>query len=186
MATNNPVNVNLSGQTGTGNFVGGTAPTFTTSWKYAASGFVVKDNNNNNALSFTTTAAATTYLDISNSATNAPTLSAVGINSGLNLAVSGSGIIGIYNNSTALLATFTSNGTAVNYLDFRAKSTGVAPQIYALGTDTNIGLDVVVQNTASFSVKNSTGTLAIVTSGAGTIVNQVTLSGVTSTNSPTI
>ena len=53
MTTNNPVNVNLSGQTGTANFVGSTAPTFTTSWAYAASGFAILDNNGNKQITFT-------------------------------------------------------------------------------------------------------------------------------------
>jgi len=88
MATNNAVDTSLSGQTGTGNFVGATSPTITTP--------TVVDSNGNNALTIGTTGSAVNYLEIFNRATGAaPYISSVGSDSniGLLLNMKGTGIL---------------------------------------------------------------------------------------------
>jgi len=67
MATNNAVNVTLSGQTGTGTFVGSTSPTITT--PVIAQ---INDSSGNEQLIFTAAASAVNYLEILNSSTGNP------------------------------------------------------------------------------------------------------------------
>lgn len=65
MATNNAVNNSLSGQTGTGNFVGSTSPSLTSPIVTDA----IYDTNGNKVLNFTPVANAVNYVDAQNSAT---------------------------------------------------------------------------------------------------------------------
>lgn len=82
MATINVVNTTLSGQTGTGTFVGNTAPTLSgtisdTIKLTSTSGIL--DSNGNILLGFTTVASAVNYLAISNNpTTGAPILKSLG------------------------------------------------------------------------------------------------------------
>lgn len=115
-----------------------------------------------------------------------PTIRPVGAtNLGLDIGALGTGSVRILNNSTAPIATFTSNGVPVNYLDFRGKSTGVAPAILALGSDTNVGLDLFSQGTGTIGFNNSTGIIGSITAPASPI-NYVSLGAVITGGTPTV
>jgi|SRR6185369_3605012 len=154
MTTNNPVNVNLSGQTGTANFVGSTAPTFTTSWKYAASGFAVLDNNGNNQFTFTTTASAVNYINFTNnSTTHYPQISGTGSDTdvGIHFQTKGVGNFTFTNDSAINMLTLTPIASGVNYFAMTAATTGNAPTFQSAGTDSNVGWTISSKGTGSFT-----------------------------------
>lgn len=109
MATNNAVNTSLSGQTGTGNFVGATSPTITTP--------TIVDSNSNNVLTIGTTASAVNSLEIFNRATGAaPYISSVGsdTNIGLLLNLKAAGVLQIGTTSSTPIQIF--SGTAEQHI----------------------------------------------------------------------
>ena len=78
--TNNAVNTNLSGQTGTGPFVGSTSPTITTPEIVTS----INDSNGNIAIHFTPALSAVNYIEISNNTTgNAPVIGSAGADSNI-------------------------------------------------------------------------------------------------------
>jgi hypothetical protein len=101
MTTNNAVNTTLSGQTGTGTFVGATSPTLVTPVLGAASATSVKltaasnvfiDSNNNNMVAFNPVASSVNYMQFTNNSTGGgPAIAAVGSDSNITLAFVGKG-----------------------------------------------------------------------------------------------
>lgn len=93
MATNNAVNNSLTGQTGSGLFVGSTSPVLTNPYIPA-----IVDVNTNTILLFSSVASAVNYLTINNSATgSAAALSSSGADSniGIDINTKGSGSVKI-------------------------------------------------------------------------------------------
>lgn len=160
MTTNNPVNVNLSGQTGTANFVGSTAPTFTTSWAYAATGFIIKDNNGNSQITFTTTASAVNGFNFTNSITTvAPTFSAVGsdTNIGIIHQTKGTGNHVFSGGSGVVMLTLAPIASGVNSFSMTSATTGNGPTLNAAGSDSNVSMTLATNGTGSI-VCTSNGT----------------------------
>lgn len=139
MATNDAVNVGLSGVTGTGNFVGATSPILITPTLGVATGTSLKfsgnngliDSNGNELLALSPTASAVNYWTIANAATAGnPILSMTGSDSNIigylqgkgtgTIAVKGTGTndsaaagyVGEYISSQILFASATSLTTA--------------------------------------------------------------------------
>jgi hypothetical protein len=95
MATNNAVDVPLSGSTGTGNFVGATLPTFATNIQFNTSQGIA-DTSGNFILNFTKVVTAVNYVNIENNSTgNTPQISAVGSDTNVTLRLLGQGTGGI-------------------------------------------------------------------------------------------
>ncbi len=95
MATNNQVNVGLSGSSGTGNFAGVNAPTFispiTNSLKFNANTGLL-DSNGNSILVLNPLSSAVNYVRVSNAATGQfPALAAIGGDANTTLFLQGSG-----------------------------------------------------------------------------------------------
>ena len=89
----NPVGNSLTGQTGTGAFVGSKSPT-------------IYDTNGNKELTFTTTASAVNYLTITNAATgNGPILAANGTDTNAPLVLQGLGNSGVATQGTSTNST---------------------------------------------------------------------------------
>lgn len=75
-----------------------------------------------------------------------------------------------------------SSASAVNYMQFNANAVGSSPQIYALGTDTNIGVDVVLKGTGRL---RASGVNVPTISSADTLTNKaLTSPTLTSGNAP--
>jgi len=92
MATNNPVNVGLSGATGTGNFVGSTAPTIVTP-KIAA---INDPPNNTKVVDIVGVASGVNYVQLGNAVTTGPAfVAAQGADSNIALNIKGKGTSGI-------------------------------------------------------------------------------------------
>ena len=92
MATNNAVNVGLSGSTGTGNFVGSTAPTLVTP-KMAT---IYDPTQNLEIFQISGVVSGVNFLDVTNAvAGNPPALSAVGNDSNIDLLLQSKGTSGV-------------------------------------------------------------------------------------------
>ncbi len=92
MTTINSVYVGLSGQTGTGNFVGANTPTITTPKIITG----ILDTNGNNLLSITAAGSAVNYIGISNnSAGNSPGFAATGSDTNIIFSLMGKGTGGV-------------------------------------------------------------------------------------------
>lgn len=153
MTTINAVNTSLSGQTGTGNFVGAIAPTFTTSWAYAASGFAILDNNGKNQITFLTQASAVNYFNFQNSATTfPPTFSATGsdTNVGFNFQSKGVGSY-TFNGGTVNILTLTPIASGVNNFAMTAATTGNGVSFQAVGSDPNVPMNLGTKGSGAFS-----------------------------------
>jgi len=99
MATNNSVNVTLSGQTGTSNFVGSTSPTIITP-KIAQ----INDSNALAVMTFNPTATAVNYIAVTNAATlGVPLIQSSGTDSNVSLSLA--------SKATGLISFFTTNTT---------------------------------------------------------------------------
>ena len=99
MATNNELNVGLSGSTGTGTFVGSGSPTITTP-KIAQ----INDTNGNAIIGTTVAASAVNYLNIGNSAAAAPVfIQALGTDTdiGMQYVAKGAGQHAFYTTATS-------------------------------------------------------------------------------------
>lgn len=130
MTTINAVNTNLSGQTGTGNFVGSTSPTALSGYLQAPSGF--KDSNGNIVLNNTAAASAVNYVQIGNAATgNHPAISGVGSDTNVILNVLGQGTGGV-----AIHGTGTNDNAAAGYVGEFISSVVAAGSAISLTTAT--------------------------------------------------
>lgn len=130
MATNNAVNTSLSGQTGSGAFVGGTAPTLS-SPKINQ----ILDSNGNTIFSFTPFALATEYITVTNS-TSASNPAFVAAGSATNMSIGmqakGTGAVRLASVSTTgpvLIASGTGfqHETSFNFADTAASRTVTFP-----------------------------------------------------------
>jgi hypothetical protein len=121
MATNNGLNLNLAGQTGTGTFVGATSPTIT-----APIIAQINDTNGLAILNFTPQASAENNLLVLNApAGNPPFLTAIGSDADINLSIQPKGLGSIQLISTNLTTPVTiRNGTGgQHYTNFTFANT---------------------------------------------------------------
>lgn len=118
MATNNAVNTSLSGQTGTGSFVGGTSPTIT--------------GITTNQITFQS-------------------------NGQLIKSADGFGCAAFFNGG----------GTSVNQIGFAGSATGVQPQIFMSGTDTDVGLKNLMKGAGVFTIASTSSSPISILSGTG-------------------
>jgi hypothetical protein len=112
------------------------------------------------------TANAVNYANITGAATGSgPTISAQGSDTNVNLFVNpkGTGAL-VVNPSGGYQFTVVNTPSAVNWLEAKGGATGVGPQISAVGTDTNIDLNVTAKGTGV--VVATGGTLQAATTGS--------------------
>lgn len=96
MTTQNIINTQLSGATGSGNFVGSTSPTIVTPLISYANNGSIKDTNGNQILLFTVESSAVNYVTITNNTTgNTPQIAAVGTDTNITLRLLGQGTGGV-------------------------------------------------------------------------------------------
>jgi hypothetical protein len=141
MATNNQVNVGLSGSTGTGNFVGGTSPTITTPSIVTS----INDTNNNNIINLSAQASAVNYMSVANAATGfTPEFGSSGSDANISMTYRAKGTgnhLFITNNTTIALrvasGTSAQHGTQFVMADTAATRTVTFPD--ADGTVTLLG-----------------------------------------------
>lgn len=127
MATNNILNVGLSGSTGSGAFVGATSPTITTP-KIAQ----INDSNAVAILSMLTVASAVNNLQIQNSITlGFPILAAIGsdTNIGIEFLAKGTGLFEFLSTATSNQVVFLNGASYQNQSNFSFPSTA-ATQTY--------------------------------------------------------
>jgi len=104
------------------------------------------------------TASAVNYLDLTGSATGTnPIISVLGTdtNIGLDLKSKGTGVVNFFSNG-AVQARVSPTATAVNFIDLTGGATGQDPILGVGGSDTNVGLDVVLKGTGAFNLKGDT------------------------------
>lgn len=106
----------------------------------------INDANGNELIKFPVAVAnSLNEITISNATTgNAPIIQASGsdTNVALDIKSKGAGLIRHYINN-AISVVFDTVANAVNYLTIKANTTTNAPQIIAIGTDSNIGIDII-------------------------------------------
>jgi hypothetical protein len=112
------------------------------------------------------TASAVNYVNITGAATGSgPTISAQGSDTNVNLFVNpkGTGAL-VVNPSGGYQFTVINTPSAVNWLEAKGGATGSGPQISAVGTDTNIDLNLTAKGTGV--VVATGGTLQAATTGS--------------------
>lgn len=132
----------------------------------------VNDTNGNTSLSLTAAASAIQYVTINNAASgNFPSIAAGGTGN-MDLLVQGKGSTG------GVQLGSTTNGTglkvnaavsSVNYVSISGNATTVAPTISALGTDTNVSLNLIPKGTGTVQAN---GVDVVTTSGTQTLTNK--------------
>lgn len=76
------------------------------------------------------------------------------------------------------ILTFTTVGSAVNYVDIKDAATGTYPTFTASGTDANIGFDFITKGTGSFRVSGAINALDLIKiSGGSTSTENLTSGG---------
>ena len=175
MATNNAVNTSLSGQTGTGSFVGSTSPTLVTpALGTPASGtltnctglpistgvsglgtgiatFLATPSSANLAAAITDETGSGALVFATSPTLVTPTL---GVASATSLKLGSNGLLDTNNNEILAL---TATGSAVNYLTLANAATTGSPSLIATGSDSNISWTLQGKGTGTPAIKG-TGT----------------------------
>jgi hypothetical protein len=108
MTTQNGVNTSLSGQTGTGSFVGSNTPLITT----PSIASLINDTNGNALIGFSAIASAVNYVQLQGNTTgNPPAMSAVGSDTNVTFQLNGKGTGGV-----TVQGTGTNNNAASGYI----------------------------------------------------------------------
>jgi hypothetical protein len=160
MWANNQVNTSLSGQTGTGKFVGNTSPEIVTA---------IEDANGNVILGLDPQASAVNYLDL----LNAPTMGNVGLvaagsdtNIGAYLGAKGTGNVFLQDgNGNSVLVTDPGAVSAANYIAVGNAASGSSPYFAARGVDSDISLSFFGAGLANL-VFGSNNNASLVVAGA--------------------
>jgi hypothetical protein len=121
-----------------------------------ANGGHIDDINGNEILGFTNLANAVNYLKVGNAtATTDPSLSAIGDDSDIGIKLVPKGIGDIYTiASNAITFMVAGIANAVNYLKVKAGIAGSSPTITAIGTDTNIDINLIPKGTGKLKVNS--------------------------------
>ena len=129
------------------------------------------DSNGNTSIALTATASAVNYLTLANAATGgAPLIDTVGsdTNIQLNIRSKGTGAI-VLRSTNGNGLTVSAVASSVNYVNIYGNATGQVPTIQALGTDTNISLNLVPKGTGTVQVN---GVDVVTTTGTQTLTNK--------------
>lgn len=111
--------------------------------------------------SVTHTASAANYLSVTGAAVgNTPILSTVGADSAINMgfATKGVGFISFFTNTNLLQFRINNTASAVNYISVTGSATGIATQLLAAGSDTNISLALSPKGTGALQAQINDGT----------------------------
>jgi len=165
MATNNAVNNTLTGQTGTGNFVGSTSPTLTTPRIDQ-----INDTNGNGSIKLEATASAVNYLKITNNITGGPVVlspDGTDTNTGYQMNTKGTGAFAMQSAATGNQLTFYAGTgyqriTNFNWADVSSNQTVTWPNLtgtVVLSSNTGTSGQVLTSNGAGVapSYQNATG-----------------------------
>lgn len=111
----------------------------------------INDTNGNTSFSLTATASAVNYLSMSNAATGgAPLIDAVGSDTNIQLNIRSKGTGAVVLRSTVGVGLAVSAvASSVNYVNIYGNVAGQAPTIQAVGTDTNVSLNMVSKGTGT-------------------------------------
>lgn len=166
MATNDAVNVGLSGVTGSGNFVGATSPTLVTptlgvatatSLEFSGNNGIL-DSNGNEMLKLSPASSSVNYWTIANAATTAsPTLSATGTDTNIILTLKGKGTGGI-----ALLGSSTNDSASAGYVGEYISSQVVYASAVSLTTATQKNVTSISLTAGDWDVSGQVGFVASV------------------------
>jgi hypothetical protein len=124
MATNNAVNNSLTGQTGTGNFVGSTSPTLTTPIINS-----INDTNGNTILSTIPIAASVNYVSVSNASAGGQCgIYTQGTDTNINVAIipKGVGILRYYTEATVNQITVNTGASYAHETIFQFSTTSAS------------------------------------------------------------
>jgi hypothetical protein len=151
------------------------------------------DPNGNVYLTFNATVSAINNVAVSNSITGvAPLLQAEGIDTNVALALSGQGTGGIYlmsGSNTVPIAHFLPTASAVNYFEYISAISGQSPLLGVVGSDTNVGLNIVTQGAGSivlFAGGTAPGNILFEFLPVASSVNYITTSNNITGNNPNI
>jgi hypothetical protein len=140
----------------------------------------LKDANGNTALALSSTASAVNHVWVVNTVSGvSPVILPAGATANLNLQVrsKGSGSIDLQDSNAKSIAGFGSgSASAVNYFNLFNSGTGADVSMYANGTDTNIGINVVPKGSGTLK---SNGTAVILNGGALGTPSSATLTNAT-------
>jgi len=186
MATNNILNVGLSGFTGSGAFAGSVSPTFTTpilgaatitSLQYNSLVGLIKDSNGNNLIQFGGNASAVNYVQIQNNITNGfPIFSAAGsdTNIGLEFLAKGSGWFEFLSTATSTQFVFLT-GAGYQHQSNLSFPSSAATQTYtfpdASGTVILSGASQTLGAITATSINFGGSTLSTYTTGTWTPID---------------
>ena len=138
----------------------------------------VKDANGNTALALSSTASAVNHVWVVNAASGvSPVILPAGTTTNLNLQVrsKGSGSIDLQDSNAKSIAGFGSgSASAVNYFNLFNSGTGADVSMYANGTDTNLGINIVPKGSGTLKSNGNAVLLnggALGTPASGTLTN---------------
>ncbi len=159
-------------------------------------GILVTDDDGNAVIVCGSVPSAVNHVKITNAATgNDVVVEAIGTdpNIGITITPKGTGLITLLNTKITNIRESTGNALAllitgaasiVNHLELRPSATGNDLQLNALGTDTNIGINiapkgtgiVTLLNTTITNIRESTGNaIALLITGVASVVNHLEL-----------
>jgi hypothetical protein len=112
----------------------------------------ITDTNGNTSILLTASASAVNFLQVVNSAAGSPVIlqtNGSDTNIGFSFRPRGTGTFTFNTSGGANIAAFSQGTSPVNYFYFTPGGTGVNPQLATVGTDTNIGLNLVSKGTGT-------------------------------------
>lgn len=164
MATNDAVNVGLSGVTGSGNFVGATSPTLitpvlgvatATSLKFSGNNGLI-DSNGNELLALSPTGSAVNYLTLANAAASGlPSLIATGSDSNISWTLQGKGT-----GTAAIKGTGTNDSAAAGYVGEYISSQILFASAVSLTTATTKNVTSISLTAGDWEVSGNVSVLA--------------------------
>jgi len=132
----------------------------------------ISDTNGNTSMLLTASASAVNFLQVVNSAAGSPVIlqpNGSDTNIGFSFRPRGTGTFTFNTSGGANIAAFSQGTSPVNYFYFTPGGTGVNPQLATVGTDTNIGLNLVSKGTGTVKAN---GVEVATISGTQTLTNK--------------
>lgn len=124
-------------------------------------------------MSFTGASGAAHYVDVASAVAGYPQIRAAGASGTVHLLLTPKGdtaTVWITDTSSNRIAQFSKGGgTPVNYVDVRSSASGSPSRILAVGSDTNVGLNLIPQGTGTVQAN---GVDIVTTTGAQSITNK--------------
>lgn len=177
MATNNAVNSNLSGTTGSGNFVGSTSPAITTPSITTS----LKDTNGNTWIGQTATGSAVNYVNVTdNSTTNPPIIAASGSDTNITLQLNGKGTGG-----AAILGSSTNDSASSGYVGEYISQFTASGSAVSLTSGSAANIAQITISAGDWDVWGSIYTLAASGTVTTSVFGQITTNSATFTFPPT-